>query len=288
MKTNCAILFASVLWAIASPALAVETVITDFETIPVPYDSFQTARGPFPDGQTSGPGPFGGIDTSGTFTVDRLTVNNTRNTPFDSFTGFAASQRPLSLWSNSATGFEGFFSGNDTVSANGIGDLGSSSWLVSFGSGAGILQTDGVSTIDSVAINNTATTADVLQNGNSAAVAFGSRLQDELFTVRFVDLSAGSAGDFVEAELASYDLASDELTILTDWTTIDLTSLDSNRIGIEFTSTDAGGFGINTPTYVAVDSVAVTSVPEPASIAAGLFGGVLFARRRRRRKPAAA
>jgi hypothetical protein len=48
-------------------------------------------------------------------------------------------------------------------------------------------------------------------------------------------------------------------------------------IEFSFASSDTGLFGINTPTYVAVDQlVSVAAIPEPAAFA-GLAGGAALA-----------
>jgi len=67
---------------------------------------------------------------------------------------------------------------------------------------------------------------------------------------------------------------------------VDLTALGSNVAKLAFTvsSSDSSAFGVNTPTYFAVDNVVVA--PEPT---AGLLSGVglaLLAATRRRKRPA--
>lgn len=268
--------------ALLFPQLANGEVTTtvDFETFPLTFDGFETVRGPFPDNQTSVDGPFGGTDISGTVTVDGLTINNTFNDEFLSFTGFAASQRGQDVYQNTQDGFEGYFDGNDTVTASGDGEDNSATWVVSFGSGNGVLEVDDLSTIQSVSLNNTETTVYAVENGQGVARRFGSLDQDESFLVRFVDLDEGDSLDF---ELASFDSVNEELFVLKDWTSVDLSSLNSRRIGIEFQSTDTGTFGINTPMYVALDNVVFTTVPEPTAASVLLLCGC-FATYRRLRK----
>jgi hypothetical protein len=60
--------------------------------------------------------------------------------------------------------------------------------------------------------------------------------------------------------------------VISQWTTVNLSSL-GNAASLTFTldSTDVGPFGINTPTYFAMDNLTVTPVPEPGALAlAGL------------------
>ena len=66
--------------------------------------------------------------------------------------------------------------------------------------------------------------------------------------------------------------------IVDDWTWVDLTGLGP-IVGLEFTmsSSDVGEFGMNTPSYFAMDNV-----PEPTTLGLLLLGGLAVARRRRR------
>lgn len=281
---GCLVVF--VAWSSVGRA-DVTTTVT-FETFPEPLDSFQTNRGPFPDNQTSTPGPFGGNDIRGEMTVDGLVIANVFNDAFMSYSGFAASQRPGGLWNRGDANMNGFpdefENGNDTITANGSGDGGSAGWVVAFSSGE--MSVGPNSTFADIRINNTQTAADAIRNGNGPSDAFGSRNQDESFTVTFSDLDDT---DSVEVTLASYDLASNTLQIVEDFTTVDLTSLAANRIGISFDSTDTSTFSgqtfIDTPTYVAIDNVSfITAVPEPTTwlgCAVVAVGGIVRHRRRR-------
>jgi hypothetical protein len=52
--------------------------------------------------------------------------------------------------------------------------------------------------------------------------------------------------------------------ILASWEWFDLSSLGTvDRIEFEFTGSDTGPFGLNTPRYFALDNLTVTAVPEP-------------------------
>lgn len=264
------------------------TTTVTFDTFPEPLDAFQTNRGPFPDNQTSTPGPFGGNDIRGEVTVDGLILANVYNDAFMSYTGFAASQRPGSAWNRGDANMNGFpdefEDGNDTITANGSGDGGSAGWVVAFSSGEFRVGSD--ATFSTIRINNTQTTADAIRNGNGPSDAFGSRNQDESFTVTFSDLDDT---DSIEVTLASYDLATDTLQVVEDFTTVDLTSLAANRIGISFDSTDTTtAFGqtfVDTPTYVAIDNVSfIMAVPEPATwLGCAMVSAAAVVRRRRRR-----
>ncbi len=69
------------------------------------------------------------------------------------------------------------------------------------------------------------------------------------------------------------------------WQSIDLTALGNARsVEVSFASSDVGPFGIDTPTYVAIDNLTFSAVPEPGAFAlAGLVvAGALPVFRRRR------
>ncbi|MEM9177023.1 MAG: DUF4465 domain-containing protein, partial [Myxococcota bacterium] len=86
----------------------------------------------------------------------------------------------------------------------------------------------------------------------------------------------------VEFLLADYTApGTEDDYIVTDWTFVDLSSLGVvSRLAFSFESSDVGAFGINTPTYFAIDNL--QTVPEPGT-ALLLLGGLagLAAHRRR-------
>ncbi len=227
-----------------------------------------------------------GADLAGGFSSGGANFNNSYNPTFGSWEGNAYSKRT----SFAAGGFQEFANNNDTAVAPGSGAGGSATWGIvnSFSPNTAVIEAPGGAFFDSLYVTNTATVEYILEFGNSFAEPFGgaSGNDPDLFTVRFNDLSPGGGG-FVEFILADYrfvDPADDY--IVNTWQQVDLTPLNqATRIGIEFTSTDVGTFGINTPTYAAIDDIlfeTASSVPEPG--AAGLLvvlGGLYVWRRRK-------
>ncbi|MEM1227989.1 MAG: DUF4465 domain-containing protein, partial [Planctomycetota bacterium] len=137
-------------------------------------------------------------------------------------------------------------------------------------------------------------TALSIENGDGFAKEFGGVSGDDpdLFTVTFTGHSdVGATGTVTgtrEYILADYRFADNSQDFIVDtWQLVDLTSLGTVRsVSIGFFSTDVGGFGINTPTYVAIDNLSITAVPEPGSFAFfGIAGAGLIWRRRRRTTP---
>jgi len=91
----------------------------------------------------------------------------------------------------------------------------------------------------------------------------------------------------VDFYLADYRFADNALDyVVSDWTNVDLTGLGAGvkSISLVLDSSDVGMFGINTPTYVAIDNLSFVAVPEPstAAVFAGL-GALAVASLRRRR-----
>ncbi|MBK8019077.1 MAG: DUF4465 domain-containing protein [Betaproteobacteria bacterium] len=66
--------------------------------------------------------------------------------------------------------------------------------------------------------------------------------------------------------------------ILEGWQRIDLTSLGMvSSLSFSMDSSDKGDFGINTPTYFALDDLTVTAVPEPGTAVLLTLGVVILA-----------
>ncbi len=136
--------------------------------------------------------------------------------------------------------------------------------------------------IEGLYVTNTTYTGLALLNGEYPAEAFGgaSGNDPDLFTLTIegFDAASGSTGK-VNFDLADYTFADNSLDYVVDtWRYIDLVSLGVVKsLEFSFSSTDFGDYGMNTPAYVAIDTI----VPEPASIALLGLGGLLLRRRRR-------
>jgi hypothetical protein len=265
-------------WILLATGQAAAKTVVDFETLGstlAPESAYIGADGA--GGFTSQGASFNnvyGIDpTYGPYWIEHGYSNRTQ---FDS----------ANLYGNN----------NDTIAAPGTGVDSSPTWAIantSFANSA-VIQAPNGAFFDSMYVTNTATTAFLLEFGNQYATKFGgaSGNDQDLFTVRFNDLSPGGSG-FVEFILADYRFA-DPLDdyIVNDWQQVDLTPLNrATRIGVEFTSTDVDPvFGINTPTYLAIDNVtfeSLTAVPEPGAMAILTVLGMACAWRRHRKTRAA-
>ena len=251
-----------------------ETVV-DFETL---------------GGTLAADSAYVGADTAGRFVEHGAVFNNSYNTQFNSWEGNAYSNRK-SFFSG---GFAEFSNNNDTAVLPTVGVGGSNTWGIanSFAPNTATIEAPQGMFFKSLFATNTKTVNHIIRNGNGFSDPFGgaSGNDPDLFTVRFNNLSAGATPGFVELVLADFrfDNSSQDY-VIDEWTSVDLTPLnEATKIGIEFTSTDVGAFGINTPTYVGLDNIVfekVTAVPEPATTGVLFVGAVgVFITRRRRKK----
>lgn len=140
----------------------------------------------------------------------------------------------------------------------------------------------------SVYVTNSSYAYWVLKNGGDGATAMGGASGDEpdFFKAVFTGLSltgdiTGSV-EFYLADFQSADNAQDY--IVDDWQLVDLSGLGhASVIELNFVTSDMNGTFPNTPTYIAIDNLRLTAVPEPGSLAvlAGLGAAGWWQRRRR-------
>lgn len=141
----------------------------------------------------------------------------------------------------------------------------------------------------SVRVTNTTFAYFTMLNGNQFAKKFGGPTGDDpdffrLIVTGFDDANAVTGStEFLLADFRFANNAQDY--IVNDWTTLDLTPLGAARsVQFGFESSDVGPFGINTPTYMAIDNLTITVVPEPSSLALvglAVAGGWRVSRRRK-------
>lgn len=133
-------------------------------------------------------------------------------------------------------------------------------------------------------ITNTTWAALDMLNGSSVGKKFGGVSGDDAdwFKLTITGYVGGvSTGSFIDFYLADFrfaDNASDY--ILDEWAYVDFSSLGSaDELRFSMSSSDNGAFGMNTPSYFAMDNF--LAVPEPSSLLMGLAGMGLFLRRKR-------
>ncbi len=190
------------------------------------------------------------------------------------------------------------FGGNDLshqygayapLGAKGTGAGGSATYGVAynFSQGDALINLPSGVTPYSIDITNTTYTAQSITQGDTYARAFHQGDYFELNILGFSGLiGIGTQVGDVPFYLADY--RGSTLLLVSNWTTVSLTSLaGAESLEFNFTSTDVGEFGMNTPAFFAVDNITgVTVVPEPSSVIICIIGvgsaGLCYLHRRMR------
>ncbi len=174
---------------------------------------------------------------------------------------------------------------NQYASSAGLGLGANGIYAVASGDG-GFINLPANSTPQSVFLTNAAYAAQIIQHGdeNNFARSFS---QGDFFSVQLTGWSGLGATGTITGSQTFYlaDYRSNDLSqwyVVQAWTSVDLTGLgNAKSLDFVFDSTDRGEYGINTPTYVALDSLTV-AVPEPGTATLCVCGALAwsFARRR--------
>jgi Domain of unknown function (DUF4465)/Dockerin type I domain/PEP-CTERM motif len=241
----------SIYWVVAAAAILLlnqnaPAGIVDFEDVPLAPESY-----------------YDGADLAGEFTSQGATFNN-------AFTDFGGGFTTWEGWACSNTTdatTPGF--GNQYSAIAGSGWDHSANYGVAFTNTFVVpapIVTLPTGTIPlSLRVTNTTYAALSMRDGDSFAKKFGGASGDDpdwfLLTITGLNAADVPIGD-VESYLADYrssDNAQDY--ILGEWKNVDLTSLaGAAKLSFVLTSSDVGTFGINTPTYFAMDDLSVTRI----------------------------
>jgi hypothetical protein len=227
-----------------------QVVTNDFENITLSVESF--------DNGSSG---------SGGFTADHSFYENTYDPTWGSWTGFSVSNvtdNTTAGWANQYSAFPGFGANN------------SANYAIYYPAGGIDLTT--VSTgvyLDSVKITNATYAAISMRDGDAYGKQFGSVNDangvvdgtngEDYFRIWIMAEYVGGELDSMEFYLADYRFADpNDDYIIDEWVNVDLSAFDQPvaRLDFRFESSDVGQFGINTPTYFALDDLNFTSTAD--------------------------
>ncbi|MGI9470903.1 MAG: DUF4465 domain-containing protein [Rubripirellula sp.] len=241
----------------------------DFEDVGASLGSQSAYNGPDSEGSTV-VGPFGDSVVLGEFQSEQLTFNNAHSLDFGSWNQWAYSNST----NTSTAGFTNQFS-----AYAGAGAGGSATFGVGFPSQGAFYDlptitkdTEDHRAFASLKVTNTTYAALSMLSGDAFAKKFGGVSGDDpdflLLTIEGKDESQSSLGT-INVYLADYRFADNSLDyILDDWLDVDLASLqDAWSLEFNISSSDVGPFGINTPTYFAVDDIELVQPVLPIDIA---------------------
>lgn len=199
---------------------------------------------------------WNGSDSSGGFTSNNVFFENQYNHQWDYWSGgFIYS----SSTDNTTAGYT-----NDFSSITGSGSM-SSTYSVNYG---GNIDFGTLKTVSSIDITNNTYAYFSMRDGDSFGKKFGSPNAangqpdgtngEDWFKVTITGMDANSQVtgtiDFYLADFRFVDSTQDY--IVDTWETVDLSSLGTIQfLNFELTSSDVGGFGMNTPAYFALDNL---------------------------------
>ncbi|MEQ1825642.1 MAG: DUF4465 domain-containing protein [Pirellula sp.] len=206
-----------------------------------------------------------------------------------SFGGFWSGWSYSNVQNNTTAGF-----GNQYASFAGSGFGGAGNYAVAYQATSLYINLPTNSAAQSARIANTTYTALSMLNGDGFSKKFGGVTGNDpdfyLLTIRgFDNLAAqGSITGTLDVYLADFRASNNSLDFVSNsWQLVDLTALgNAKSIGFSLASSDVGQFGINTPTYFALDELSIIAVPEPSSLillaAVAVFATMVFLRSRLR------
>ncbi len=218
---------------------------------------------------------WNGSDGSGGFTSGSANFNNYYNTAWGSWAGFAYSN----IKDSSAQGLGSQY--NAITGGAQSGDNYAVGYLDTYNQITPTIVMDTEQLLTGLYVINNNYTYYSMLNGDAYAKKFGGDTGDDadwfLLTITGKD-AGGTATDTVDFYLADFRFADNSQDyIVNTWEFVDTSGLGTIKsLEFTFSSSDVGDYGINTPTYFAMDTV----VPEPATLALLALGAVYLRSRK--------
>jgi hypothetical protein len=237
------------------------------------------------------PDPFGGPLPLkvGTFDSHGAAFGNEFNLNYSSWGGFAYSN----VTDNVTPGFGNQFS---AFPGSGHGP-GNDNYAVAFGystntnpqsaldvAGLPYLELPPHAMVQSAFVTNDTYAALSMRDGDSFAKKFGGDdgTDPDWFKLSIYGTDAGGALLPQSVEFYLADFRSDDDYIVDTWEFLDLSPLaTARRLYFNFSSSDVGDFGMNTPGTFAIDDLSYVLAPEPGSWFLLCFGSLALVVRRR-------
>lgn len=218
---------------------------------------------------------YNGSDENGDIQINDIKLSNLYNTEWSSWSGFAVSK----VQDNTTAGF-----GNQYASfANGGGDA-SVKYGVFYSMGE--IEFNQTRVIHSMQVTNTTYAGISMRDGDAYSKQFGSvngpdgepdgTNGEDWFLLQIIALDENdNALDTVDFYLADFRFADDNQDYIVDaWETIQFQNLVAKKLKFNLSSSDIGDWGMNTPSYFAIDNLVASptvGVKSATTIEASIF-----------------
>lgn len=153
----------------------------------------------------------------------------------------------------------GFTNDRSAITGTGVGS-GQDNYGVSFGNAS--VSFNGATQVQSAYITNTTYSYLAMKNGDDGFGGVkGPFVAGDFFTLTISGL------DQNDNIISAFDFSlADGSNVLDSWALVDFSSLGTvYGLSFSYSSSDIGDFGINTPSYFAIDNIDIQAVPVPAS-----------------------
>lgn len=186
---------------------------------------------------------------------------------------------------------------NQYAAITGTGVGGSGIYAVAYSGASTFINLPSGYLATSVYLTNTTYAHETMRLGDGFSKKFGgvSGTDPDFFRLTLTGYdqlqspgsAVGSITGQIQFALADFTFADSSLDyLISQWTFVNLSGLGTARsIRFSFDSSDQGPWGINTPTYFALDNLFLTAVPEPSSGLLVLLAASVLMKRRKGDRP---